>query len=74
MMWAIYQNIFTMVPFNFTEIHPILNVKKPQEKTHSKKSKPQKSKSSKQEKSRHKDRNKGDDGAGENAGKGRQYY
>uniref|UniRef100_A0A2C9JS44 Uncharacterized protein n=1 Tax=Biomphalaria glabrata TaxID=6526 RepID=A0A2C9JS44_BIOGL len=56
------------------EIHPILNVKKPQEKTHSKKSKPQKSKSSKQEKSRHKDRNKGDDGAGENAGKGRQYY
>ncbi|BFZ13683.1 hypothetical protein BsWGS_16722 [Bradybaena similaris] len=38
------------------EIHPLLNVKKPQEKSHSKKARPQKSKSSKPEKPRHKDR------------------
>ncbi|XP_059151930.1 retinoblastoma-binding protein 5 homolog isoform X4 [Physella acuta] len=51
------------------EIHPLLNVKKPQEKAQSKKSRPQKSKSSKPENSRHKDRSsRVDDGANENAG------
>ncbi|KAK3801186.1 hypothetical protein RRG08_028196 [Elysia crispata] len=49
------------------EIHPLLNVKKPQEKTYSKRSKPQKSKSGKPEKSRHKDRSsRGGEEANEN--------
>ncbi|KAH9504551.1 Retinoblastoma-binding protein 5 [Bulinus truncatus] len=52
------------------EIHPILNVKKTQEKTHSKKSRPQKSKSSKPEKSRQKERNRGDEASVENAASG----
>lgn len=56
--------------FFISEIHPLLNVKKPQEKAQSKKSRPQKSKSSKPENSRHKDRSsRVDDGANENAGK-----
>ena len=51
-----------------SEIHPLLNVKKPQEKTYSKRSKPQKSKSGKPEKSRHKDRSsRGGEEANENS-------
>uniref|UniRef100_A0A0B7AG75 Uncharacterized protein n=1 Tax=Arion vulgaris TaxID=1028688 RepID=A0A0B7AG75_9EUPU len=50
------------------EIHPLLNVKKQQEKSHSKRTRPQKSKSSKPEKSRHKDRSsRTDDAANENS-------
>ncbi|GFR70863.1 retinoblastoma-binding protein 5 [Elysia marginata] len=50
------------------EIHPLLNVKKPQEKTYSKRTKPQKSKGSKPEKSRHKDRgSRGGEEANENS-------